>query len=470
METLVANLAGQTRRETRDGREFIVAPVSMIVPGVLNGSSGALFYPADEIRKSVDAWNGMPLTLGHPLARDGKFPSARSPEVMDKQGLGTLYNTRFVNGKLAADAWFDLNRLATVDNRVLISLQSGTPIELSTGLSVDNEDASEGSHHEGTPYEKIARNYRPDHLAILVDQKGACSINDGCGVLINANTIKSGMTSVNDGHQHSVAIRDGSSRGFSVTGHANGHTHFVNVFTVQPEEGHTHTIDESKLIDTGIQNEKESGTMDLTKEQRKEIVTSLVENSCCHDAESRDMLTAIDDRHLVKLKEHADLSATREMAFNAATAMYTDEAKSEHTWNTKAKAWETKLAEKKEETVVNENPKPQTDAEWMAAAPAAVKEAIVNAQAIQQREKDALVAKLVSSVADGDKAGQMERLQNRSLEDLRADLALRPAEKEEPGRAPDYSGAAAGDIPTFNTEKFAPFGLPDEYISADATA
>ena len=211
--------------------------------------------------------------------------------------------------------------------------------------------------------------------------------------------------------------------------------------------------------------------MDLTEKQRKETIKSLVENSCCHDAESRPMLEAIDDKHLVKLKDHADLSATRELAFNAATATFTDDAKSEHVWNTKTKAWETKLAEKEATPVVNETPKPQTDEEIMASLPAKVREVIANAEAIQQREKDELIAKLVANVADGDKAAQMERLQNRTLEDLRGDLALMPVAPEKP-RTANWSGAAGagGTPPTLNTEKFATIGLPSEYIPEEATA
>jgi hypothetical protein len=40
---LTANLVGRSRRETLNGREYIVAPVTLIVPGVLNGSKGALY-------------------------------------------------------------------------------------------------------------------------------------------------------------------------------------------------------------------------------------------------------------------------------------------------------------------------------------------------------------------------------------------------------------------------------------------
>ena len=81
MEFLTANFAGTTRRETRDGREYIVVPATLIVPGVLNGSQGPLLYPLDEIQRTADAWNGMPMVVGHPT-ENGKPVSARSPAVL----------------------------------------------------------------------------------------------------------------------------------------------------------------------------------------------------------------------------------------------------------------------------------------------------------------------------------------------------------------------------------------------------
>ena len=45
MQRLTVNFAGQVKRVTRNGREWLVAPMSLINPGVLNGSKGALFYP-----------------------------------------------------------------------------------------------------------------------------------------------------------------------------------------------------------------------------------------------------------------------------------------------------------------------------------------------------------------------------------------------------------------------------------------
>ena len=57
-------------------------------------------------------------------------------------------------------------------------------MELSTGLFTDNDETA-GVSPKGRNYEAVARNHRPDHMAVLPDQVGACSINDGCGVLVN---------------------------------------------------------------------------------------------------------------------------------------------------------------------------------------------------------------------------------------------------------------------------------------------
>jgi len=165
------------RREWRDGRAYLVAPVSLLVPGVLSGSKGALYYPPDEIARNVDAWDGVPLTIGHPQV-NGQNVSAKA----SGKHVGTVHAPAIRNGKLAGEGWFDVERLRAADVRVLDALERGDRIEVSTGLFTSNEPAPLGASHNGRPYDFIARNYRPDHLAILPDQVGACSVSDGCGV------------------------------------------------------------------------------------------------------------------------------------------------------------------------------------------------------------------------------------------------------------------------------------------------
>ena len=54
-------------------------------------------------------------------------------------------------------------------------------MEVSTGLFTENEEVH--GEFRGKPYIAVARNYRPDHLAWLPDQIGACSLAAGCGTL-----------------------------------------------------------------------------------------------------------------------------------------------------------------------------------------------------------------------------------------------------------------------------------------------
>jgi hypothetical protein len=167
----------------------------MLVPGVLSGSKGPLLYPAEEVRKSPDDWNHIPIVVYHPM-KDGKPVSARSPSILSKYGVGFVFHSRTDSkGVLKGEGWLDVEATRRVDRSVLDSVQLGKPIELSTGLFVDDEPAPEGAifnDHRGTrKYVGIARNYKPDHLAILPSGKGACSLADGCGVLIN-RAIRSG--------------------------------------------------------------------------------------------------------------------------------------------------------------------------------------------------------------------------------------------------------------------------------------
>lgn len=184
MEKIVVNITGAVRHDKIGTTEYLVAPVSLIVPGVLNGNRGPLFYSLEETSKDPSAWNHMPIVVYHPEAA-GMPLSARDPDVLNKQGIGIVLRSRVANGKLVAEGWFDVARTRQVDSRILDRLEKRDPIELSTGLSLDPIPASPGAAFNGVSYDFIARNYRPDHLAILPDQVGACSIEDGCGVLVN---------------------------------------------------------------------------------------------------------------------------------------------------------------------------------------------------------------------------------------------------------------------------------------------
>ena len=198
-QQITVNSGIGVRREKMGGREYLVAPVSMLVPGVLNGSKGPLLYPETEVVKNYGAWNYMPLTLDHPTDDKGNAVSARHPSVIEKFGLGFVFNVSTKKGKLDGEAWFDIQRVEELAPDLISKLTSNQTIELSTGLSVDQKPVSNvGASYKGKPYTAIAYNYRPDHLAILLHKRGACSLEDGCGVLVNEWTSAEGVEAVGE--------------------------------------------------------------------------------------------------------------------------------------------------------------------------------------------------------------------------------------------------------------------------------
>jgi hypothetical protein len=171
------------RKEFLNGRMNLVAPVVLIVSRVNLGSSGPIYYPASELAKAPSAWDDVPLVVNHPI-RNGRPVTARDPEVLRTRAIGVVKNARYENGKLLGEAWFDVEATQRVDYRIFDRLNAGLCIEVSTGLHAQ-ADMTPGIAPNGARYSGIARNYQPDHLAILPDEVGACSVDDGCGIFAN---------------------------------------------------------------------------------------------------------------------------------------------------------------------------------------------------------------------------------------------------------------------------------------------
>ncbi len=184
------NKSGAVRYDRMNGREYVVVPMVMIVEGVLNGSAGPVLYPAEELEKFPASWNHKPVVVYHPEL-NGQPLSACDPDILTVQGIGLIMNSSWEKedgkkGKLKAEAWLEQTRVEEVDERVAEAIKNNQTLELSTGLFFDAE-LQEGEF-DGRHYKMIARNYRPDHLAVLPDKVGACSVEDGAG-FIRANEL-----------------------------------------------------------------------------------------------------------------------------------------------------------------------------------------------------------------------------------------------------------------------------------------
>lgn len=178
-------------RRTYKGRTYLLAPITTIVPGVLNGNKGPLLYRPKEIEASTKLWDDIPILVYHPQALDGgPLAALENPAVIRNQGIGFLKNSTY-QGKLKHVGWFDEELTKEKDKKfgtdIYSSIVNGLAMEVSTGLGTVSDDrVARGANYRGKPYDAIALKYQPDHLAILPNQVGACSITDGCGLNVNS--------------------------------------------------------------------------------------------------------------------------------------------------------------------------------------------------------------------------------------------------------------------------------------------
>jgi len=179
----IMNLGGKSRYEQLEGREHLVVPAVMIVEGVLNGSAGPLFYSGAELGKAPSVWNHKPLVVYHPA----EGASACDPHILNTRKVGVILNTTYKGPKLKTEAWIDVARCCEIDKRIIENLVANKAVEISTGLGCEI-DVAEGEF-AGVAYKGIVRNFQPDHLAILPDQVGACSLAAGAGLLRNADGV-----------------------------------------------------------------------------------------------------------------------------------------------------------------------------------------------------------------------------------------------------------------------------------------
>ena len=182
---LVQNNGYEIRVVQHQGKEHIVVPVIMMVEGVHYGSHGPLLHTKEELSKFPEAWNGRPVVINHPMDEEGNGVCANSPELAEGARVGTLYNTCFDESVcgLRAEAWLDVNKLQEISPTAYDYIKKKKPLDVSIGVFTDQLDTT--GDWKGENYQGVATNYRPDHLALLPGESGACSWNDGCGIRLN---------------------------------------------------------------------------------------------------------------------------------------------------------------------------------------------------------------------------------------------------------------------------------------------
>ena len=172
--------AAAVRKVKRNGRDLVIVPSATLPDDVvMNG----IKYPAAEIEASFMTLNRSPAPLGHPII-NGKFVSARDPEGINVGYIGAWNeNVRRENGRVWLDKVIDVE----VANRteggkaVLAAIEAGGPVHTSTGLVAKLEAVNGATDHK-----HLARSIIFDHDAILLNEEGAATPEQGVGMLVNA--------------------------------------------------------------------------------------------------------------------------------------------------------------------------------------------------------------------------------------------------------------------------------------------
>ena len=167
------------RRETRNGREVIVVPSATLPDNVVMNQ---VKYPADVIAKSYQTIDNTPAPLGHPMV-NGKFISAQSPEGINLGWIGAHNtNVRRENGRVFVDKVIDVEvaKRHPRGEDLLAAINEQKPIHTSTGVMLETMP------EQGEGYDRIATNMVFDHDAILLDEPGAATPEQGVGIYVNS--------------------------------------------------------------------------------------------------------------------------------------------------------------------------------------------------------------------------------------------------------------------------------------------
>ncbi|MNG88240.1 hypothetical protein D3C79_470670 [compost metagenome] len=185
ISTLVAN--SEIRTEVVEGVEFTILPSKTLPPEIV---MKGILYPADEVEAAINTLDGSPVTISHPVI-NGKFADAYLPIAQAKFGILGAHNK--VRGKSADGSWLVDKYIPTEQltnsangKRLAEAIKYKTPIHTSTGVYLTKEPEI-GVNSMGQDYTFRAKIVRFNHDAILLNEVGAATPEQGVGIFVNAS-------------------------------------------------------------------------------------------------------------------------------------------------------------------------------------------------------------------------------------------------------------------------------------------
>lgn len=174
---------------SKSGSTYTIKDVCGAVDDIIMNST---LYPADQLAAGVSTLESKPAPAGHPRNSKGQAISATNGDALLTSYIGAVCrNARHEGGRTLVDIVVnEAQAKAHPDGAKLVerldAAITGTntaPIHVSTGLYFDpiNTNGEAG----GKKYSRIATGLKYDHLAILLNERGAGTPDDGVGMFLN---------------------------------------------------------------------------------------------------------------------------------------------------------------------------------------------------------------------------------------------------------------------------------------------
>lgn len=183
--SLVVN--SDIRTETIEGVEFTVIPSRTLPKDVVMNS---IMYPSEEVEAAISTLDMSPVTIGHPVV-NGKFAPASDPISQAAYGILGAHNR--VKGKTDDGRWVVEKLIPTEQlqntergKKLAEAIKHKRPIHTSTGVYLTKEPEI-GVNAMGQEYTSRAKIDRFDHDAILLNEVGAATPEQGVGIFVNAS-------------------------------------------------------------------------------------------------------------------------------------------------------------------------------------------------------------------------------------------------------------------------------------------
>lgn len=175
---------------SKDGNTYTIKDVVGAIDDIVMNSR---LYPADQLKAAAATLEGKPVPAGHPKNSAGQAISALNGEALASAWIGSyVRNAKHEAGRTIADVVVnEAQARAHPDGAKLIERLDAAiagnntePIHVSTGLMMDPIIANGESR--GKRYSSIVTNIRYDHLAILLNEQGAATPDQGVGMFLNS--------------------------------------------------------------------------------------------------------------------------------------------------------------------------------------------------------------------------------------------------------------------------------------------